>query len=419
MGYNEEYKAILHENRGIKMRKIKEDNINNRDILFIPAMLDCHFPLLKYAFYSSKYYPVILDNEEDITNIGLKYVNHEMCYPIILIAGQMIGKLLEATYNPAKVKLLMPTAGDACRGGNYNGVLKRAVAKAGFCSTEVLTLNAVGMDKKHALKITPDMVYRAVFGLFYGDILMLLLNQVRPYEKKPGAARECYDKWVHILAQDIIQGKHLTFSKMKQNFYRIAKDFAEIDKIKEKKQRIGLVGEIYIKYCHMGNWNMVTYLEKAGCETHTNGLSWYALYYIDSHLSEEKGLLKHGFQLVYKLLRDLQRAMITALREYDFYTLDEFEIMKKEAQGYVNYNQTIGDGWLIGAEAIAHIKHECPKVLGMQPFGCMPNHTCGRGIYPAISRAFPESRIVSIDVDPGAAKDNVYNRVMMLVNAKL
>ena len=158
------------------MYRIDENSDREKYILLIPAMLDMHFPLLKYAFYSKNYHPVVLENEENIVNIGLKYVNNDMCYPIILITGQMIAALQSGKYDLNRTRLLMPSAGDACRGSNYTGVLRRAVAKAGFPQVKVLALNLKGLEKEEQFQIEPGMVWRALFGLFYGDILMALLQ---------------------------------------------------------------------------------------------------------------------------------------------------------------------------------------------------------------------------------------------------
>lgn len=398
------------------MYKIRENADREKCILLIPAMLDAHFPLLKYAFYSKNYHPVILKNETDITDIGLKYVNNDMCYPIILNAGQMIAALQSGKYDLNRTKLLMPTAGDACRGSNYLHVLKAAVRKTGFPQAQVLSLNIQGLEKGEQMKLEPDMVWRALFGLFYGDILMLLLNQVRPNEVHKGEAQRKWKKWIRILAYDLREGKHLTISRMKQNFIRIAADFSKIELVKPRKQRIGIVGEIYIKYCHLGNWDMIRFLEKNNCESHTNGLSWYAMYYIDSHLSDVSKIEQVAYRIGLKLFGSLQRSMIAAMRQYGFYSMEEFQIMKKEADGYVNWTYRTGDGWLIGAEMVGHILHDCKKVLAVQPFGCMPNHICGRGLYPSIQQKLPEGRIVSADVDSGSSKLNVYNRARMLVD---
>lgn len=400
------------------MYKIKEELYREKYVLLIPAMLDAHFPLLKYAFYSKNYHPVILENEEEITDVGLKYVNHDMCYPAVLNVGQMIAALQSGKYDLKRTRLLMPTAGDACRGSNYAGVLKRAVANAGFPEVKVLSLNLKGLEKDSQLKLEAGMVWRALFGLFYGDILMLLLNQTRPYEAQKGDAEKLWQNWIQILAADLKQGKHLTLGAMKHNFMKIAEDFSKLKRMPVKKQRVGIVGELYIKYCHLGNWNMIRFLEEQGCESHTNGLSWYAMYYIDSHLTESRLPEKVLYRMALKLFGSIQNAMIDALKEYGFYTLENFETLKSEAKEYVSQNFRTGDGWLIGSEVVGHILHDCKKVLAVQPFGCMPNHCCGRGLYPSLQRKLPEGKIVSVDVDSGSSELNVHNRVSMLIDWK-
>lgn len=398
------------------MYKIDENKDREKYILLIPSMLDAHFPLLKYAFYSHNYRPVILENEEGITDAGLHYVNNDMCYPAVLNVGQMITALQSGKYDLERTRLLMPTAGDACRGSNYTAVLRRAVKNAGFTQVKILSLNVKGLEKDARMKLEPGMVWRALFGLFYGDILMMLLNQVRPCEKESGAAEECWRKWIEILAEDMKSGRHLTLRQMKKNFERIAGDFSRIEQNGKKKQRIGIVGELYIKYCHIGNWDMIKRLEEEGCESHTNGLSWYVMYYMDSHLADSGTFMGMAYRLGIKFIGHLQKSMISALRKYGFYSLEEFKTFKKEAEGYVNFNDTVGDGWLIGAEAVGHILHGCPKVIGIQPFGCMPNQVCGRGLYPSINRKLPEGQIVSVDVDSSGSELNVYNRIKMIID---
>lgn len=399
------------------MYKIKEESDREKYILLIPAMLDAHFPLLRFAFYSKDYRPVILENKENITGIGLKYVNHDMCYPAILNIGQLIAALQSGKYDLERTRLLMPAAGDACRGSNYFSVLSRAVGRAGFPMVKVLSLNLKGLEKNAQLPLDLGMVLRAFFALFYGDILMLLLNQTRPYEAKAHEARICYDKWIRILGDDLKEGRHLTLFHLKKNFCCIAKDFAALDLTEEKKQRIGIVGELFIKYCSLGNWDMIRYLEGQNCESHTNGLSWYAMYYMDSHLAGKVTWEGLAYRLGLMLFSRIQKQMIRAIRDMDFYTMEDFFKMKKEAQEYISFSHRVGDGWLIGAEAVGHILHDCRKVLAVQPFGCMPNHTCGRGIYPSLARKLPQGNIVSVDFDASGSGMNVFNRVCMLIDS--
>jgi predicted nucleotide-binding protein (sugar kinase/HSP70/actin superfamily) len=400
------------------MYKINENQFKEKYILLIPSMLDAHFPLIKYAFYSKNYHPVILENEDNITEIGLRYVNNDMCYPAILNVGQMIAALQSGKYDLDKTRLLMPTAGDACRGSNYSSVLKSAVKNAGFSEVKVHSLNLKGLEKENQLKLEVGMIWRALFGLFYGDILMLLLNQTRPYEKEKGAAEKLWGKWIDILSKDLKDGKNLTLRKMKNNFLKITEDFYNLETIDVNKQRIGIVGELYIKYCHIGNWNMIRFLEENNCESHTNGLSWYAMYYMDSHMMDSKFFEKLFYKIGVKIFANIQNKMIYALKQYNFYTMETYETLKKEAKGYVSYNFNIGDGWLIGSEIVGHVLHDCEKVLAVQPFGCMPNHCCGRGLYPSLQRNLPKARITAVDVDSSGSQINAYNRVRLLIDMK-
>ncbi|MBS7175474.1 2-hydroxyacyl-CoA dehydratase [Massiliimalia timonensis] len=398
------------------MYRIQEGKDREKNILLIPAMLDAHFPLLQYAFYSKNYHPIILENEDNITDMGLRYVHNDMCYPSILCIGQMLSALQSGKYDLSRTRLLMPSAGDGCRGSNYTSLLRKALKNAGFPQVKVLSLNVKGVERENQMKLEPGMVWRALFGLFYGDMLMLLLQQVRPYEKVSGTAQACWKHWVRVLSEDLRTGRNLTLRSLKRNFLRIAEDFSNIERTGKTKQRIGIVGELYIKYCHLGNWDMVRFLEEEGCESYTNGLSWYTLYYIDSHLRDSRRLEKAGYRLVGAVLERLQKKMIQALRRFGFYSLEPFSILKEEAKGYVSYSTQTGDGWLIGAEAVGCIKHGCRKVAAVQPFGCLPNHVCGKGIYSSLCKRLPDGLIVSVDVDSSGSRLNVYNRVKMLLD---
>ncbi len=398
------------------MYRIDEESGKEKYIMLIPAMLDAHFPLLKYAFYSQEYHPVILENEEGITDIGLKYVNNDMCYPAILNVGQMIGALQSGAYDLNRTVLLMPQAGDACRGSNYTGVLRRGVSKAGFEKVPVLSLNVKGMEKSSQVKLTPGMVWRALFSVFYGDMLMILSNQMRPYEKTKGETEKCVERWTNTLAEELKKGKHLSFGRMKKNFQRMAEEFAAIPKKDITLPKIGIVGELYTKYCHLGNWNLEKILQKEKCEYYINGLTWYVLYYIDTHLTTEGKWMGLAYRLGLLVIGRLQHHMVQAIKRQGLYCMDEFSKWKKEADGYVNYHCSIGDGWLIGAEAVNHIKNGYKKVLALQPFGCMPNHVSGRGIYPSIQRKLPEGQIISVDYDSSGSELNVKNRVMMILS---
>lgn len=398
------------------MYRIREDLHREKYDLLLPSMLDTHYPLMKYMFWNRRYRPMLMDDEEDIANIGLKYMNNEMCQPIVLMAGEMI-KELQKRSNPSNVALLMPTAGDACRGANYIPILRKAVKKAGF-DNRVLTINVMGIDRDNQLNITPNMAIRAFFSTFYADILMILLQQTRPYEKNKGEANALWQKWVDELAGNLRDNRHLSFRRMYKNFDRIVDDFSKLERSSKKKKRIGLVGEVFAKYCHLGNYSVVDYLEKRDCETYTNGFSWYILYYLKSHMKDTKGPVRLGFIIAYKFIEGFQRKMIEAIRRKGFYVLDTLSELRKRSEEYVSDNLITGDGWLIGTEIVGMFTGECKHVLAIAPFGCMANVCCGRGLYPHLQRSFPEGMLVSVEPDISASTQNYFNRVNMLVDWK-
>lgn len=386
--------------------------------LLVPAMLDDHFPLLQYALYSKDLRPVILSNEEGITELGLKYVNNDMCYPCILNVGQLLAALASGEYPLSRTCLLMPTLGDACRGSNYISALRKAVKAAGFSQVPVLSMNVKGLERGHCVPIHLSMAWRALFAMYYGDILMLLCNQTRPYETVPGGAEALRQQWFQRLRQDLEAGSHLTLPQLRRNLRDIARSFSALPCTGGPKQRIGILGDVYTKYCHLGNWSVVPCLEGWGCEVYVGGLSWYVQYYLDSH-RPERGPGRGAYQALGRLLLGLQREMLGALRQYGFHAGPDFAAMKEEAAPYVPMGITVGDGWLLGAEAVGMIRHGCPKVLAIHPFGCLPGHVCGKGYYPSLGRRLPEGKIVTVDVDASGSRVSFYNRVRMLVDVGL
>ena len=401
------------------MYKINEQIDREKYILLIPSMLDFHFPLMKYAFYSKDYRPIILDNKDGIIDTGLKYVNNDMCYPAICNVGQIVTALQSGKYDLKRVRVLMATAGDACRGSNYITTIKRALKKAGFENIPVVNINVRGIEKAESLPVSFGLIKRAIASIYYGDILMLLLNHIRPYEENEGDTYRIYDKWINILSDDLRQGRNLSIKKITHRFIEISDDFAQIPRNSIKKQRIGIVGEIFHKYSHLGNWNLIDYLEEQGCESHTNGVSWYLMYYVDTHLLTEKTILKPLYLAAQKFFGYMQKLMIAAIRKNGFYTMDDFFSLKEQVSSYISFGFNIGDGWLVGAECAGHILENCPKVMAVQSFGCMPMQTCGKGIYTKLSRDLAGKGFITCsEIDHSGSTQNYYNRVQMLIDWK-
>ena len=346
--------------------------------LLIPAMLDDHFPLLQYAFHSRDYFPVILDQGQGAAELGLRYAHNDMCYPFHLSLGQYLLALGSGAYDLENTALLMPSAGDACRGSNFTSLIRKALVQAGYPQVKVLTLNVKGLEKDQALPLHPHMVWRALFGLFYGDLLLFLTHQTRPWEAVPGAAEACRAQWTARLAEELKTGRGLTLGRMRQVFAQAAADFAKIPLRPGPRRRVALVGELYTKYCALGNWDMVAFLEGEGWEVAVNGFSWYLLYYASNQIAAG-GPAQGVWRGLSRWVAGLQQDLCRALADHGFFTLPPFPAFQREAAAWISQDLQVADGWLIGAEAAAWLRAGCSRVLAMQPFGCLPNHVCGRG----------------------------------------
>lgn len=386
--------------------------------ILVPAMLDETFELLKAAFASRRVKVVLLKNSRDIINTGLEYVHNDLCCPGALMTGQLVRALRSGRFDleNERVAFLCAQAGDACRGSNYIPILRRAVKKAGF-DIPVLSLNFFGMEEGARFDITPAFLFKALAAVMYSDILMLLKNQTRPYELCAGETDRVYREWLVRLRRDIFIGRNISFTAMKRTFRRIAADFAAIRLSGEKKPRVAMVGELYMKYCAIGNRHLQDFYESRGAEVRVNGFSWYVLYYIDSHLYDFSPMITLGYRIAAGVIEGVQRSMISALRGAGFECLDCFTDFKQRAVSRIPCRCTTGDGWLIGAEIVNHALSGTDRVVCVQPFGCMPSHVCGRGLYSSIQRRLADTgvRLVSIDLDSSGSDVNTYNRAEMLM----
>ncbi len=386
--------------------------------ILIPAMLDAAFPLLEHAFGNKKNNIVILDlgYEDNIKETGLKYIHNDMCYPLVLITGQMIVALQSGKYDLENTYLLIPQAGDACRGSNYIHMIRKALKSAGFQNVPIISLNVKGLEKNNNFSITLLMIRQAVAAVMLSDLLMILKNQIMPYEIVSGQTKEYCQKWTEILSKQIDAGKKLSSHQIKKTYIDIISDFKNIKTNKKDLIKIGVVGELYVKYCGIGNLNVEEFLHSQKCEFTINGFSWYISYYIDSHLSEGNIIISVGGKIILRYLCRLQKAMSEALRSYDFRCDDEFDKFKFNVRDKISYTCTVGDGWLIGAEICNYVLNGYKKILCIQPFGCMPNHVCGKGIYSSIQRKFSDVQIMSVDYDSSGSDINIKNRIKLLID---
>ena len=379
--------------------------------LLIPKVLDAHLPLLKYAFYRSSYIPVIMEETDGILKIGKQYIQSDICYPAILIAGQMIKTLQSGEYNTKHTAVLVPDFLKGCLNEAYIPIIRKALDEAGFSDVLVLSLSG----EENRLPITTDMFLRAVAALFYGDLLMLLVNQTEPYEKYEGLTGMLASYWTQILSEDLREAEYLSERYIVSRFREIVQDFNSMEKTGHRVLKVGIVGELYVKYCRMGNRDLEHYLKGQSCEYYINGLTWYVLFYIENYLLSSETAINDSYSALFRHLLKLQKEMVKILWQYGFYCMDAYDVFKKRAEEYVRCRCGAGDGWLIGAEFAQLAKSGYDRILCGQPLKCLVSPVCGRGLYPSIKRKFPEVKYVSMDYDANYDADGMKRQIQMLL----
>ena len=279
-----------------------------RKTLLIPSLLDDWFPLLQYAFTSEEWEPVLLtEDDPHLAELGLKYFHNELCYPVFLVAGQVLSALRSGRYDPARCGVLFGQAGDECRGSCGIRLLRRVLDRLGYGRVETLSLNVRGIDRGTGLPITAAMVRRCLAAAVWGDTLALLRNQTRPYEAVPGTAEALWRRWTEDLGQDLAGNRGLTRREILRRCREMAAEFRAVERVPREVQKVAIVGEIYTKYCHLGNWNLERYLAAEHCEIGVGGITWYALYYMDGHALKGSAPARRVYRLLASYLAEIQR----------------------------------------------------------------------------------------------------------------
>lgn len=390
--------------------------------ILVPDMLPIHFELLTTMLGEYGYNTVTLHNEgREVVDTGLKYVHNDTCYPALLVIGQMINALQSGKYDLNKIALMITQTGGGCRASNYIHLLRKALVKAGLEYIPVISLNLSGLEKGSSLKITIPMIRKMIATVAYGDIMMLLKNQTKPYEVNAGECDSLTASWVKELAGQFRQGKGLGLSDLKRNMEAIAKSFSDIKIVKTEKLKVGVVGEIYVKYSSLGNNNLERFLYEQGCEVMVPGLMGFILFKTDNRIEDAK---LYGGKTLTKLVAGKLLSYLTKIESCILDTVSHFERyrapmpyseMKKLVKGVIGYGTKMGEGWLLTAEMIELIHSGYGNIVCAQPFGCLPNHIVGKGMIRRIKRMHPESNIVPVDYDPGATKVNQENRIKLML----
>ena len=394
--------------------------------LLMPQMLPVHFSMLARVLETYGYkIEMLTTSGRSIVDEGLKYVHNDTCYPALLVIGQLIDAIKSGKYDIHKIGLLITQTGGGCRASNYIHLLRKALVKAGLEFIPVVSVNLSGLEKNPGFKFGLGVIRKAVFAMMYGDLIVCLANQCRPYELTPGQTDQVLQRCMDKLLDGMNQGKGLSYKQMCENFKWIVQDFAAIPVSGEKKVKVGVVGEIYVKFSPLGNNNLEEFLLSEGAEPVVPGLTDFIIFKIynreaDVDLYGGKWIKKKACQIFKGYVEKCQRAMIDAIKaEPRFCAPGTFEGMHKLVHGYLGDGNKMGEGWLLTGEMLELIHSGIPNIVCTQPFGCLPNHIVGKGMIRKLKDDYPYSNIVAIDYDPGATKINQENRIkLMLATAK-
>ena len=392
--------------------------------ILIPQMLPDHFGLFAKLLQRTGYNVAILNNEgRDVVDSGLKYVHNDACYPALLVIGQMIDAIQNGGYDPHKVALLITQTGGGCRASNSIHMLRKALKKAGLEYIPVLSLS-FGLEKNPGFHWSVGLIRRLVYGIIYGDLIMNVANQIRPYEVNAGDTTAKVEWWLNELLDRFDRGKGMSRSQMRSILDEMCADFKTIPVAGEPKVRVGVVGEIYIKFSSLGNNRLEQFLLEEGAEPVVPGLTDFVIFKIYNRVSDIE--MFGGSKAKYALCKffmgyveKCQGDMIAALEKAGFRAPGTFADLHKLVKGYLNDGVKMGEGWLLTAEMLELIHSGTPNIVCAQPFGCLPNHIVGKGMIRVLKDDYPDSNIVAVDYDPGATKINQENRIkLMLANAR-
>ena len=387
-----------------------------------PQMSPIHFDLLAPAFKCMGINIEILpDATKETIDVGLKYVNNDACYPSLIVVGQMMSAITSGKYDVNKLAVIMSQTGGGCRATNYVGFIRRALSKAGYGQIPVIALSAQGFEKNSGFKISYKVVKRAMQALIYGDVFMRCLYRTRPYEKEKGSANALHEKWKKICLESLTKtGSNAVFKK---NIQGIVHDFDTLPLLDIKKPRVGIVGEILVKFLPSANNHLVDLLEAEGAEAVMPDLLDFFMYcfYNNNYNYEFLGKTKKGAivsNTVIKVLESFRKPARDALEKSKrFEAPAHIEKLAEYARPIVSIGNQNGEGWFLTGEMIELIKSGAPNIVCAQPFACLPNHIVGKGVIKHLREAYPEANIVAVDYDPGASEVNQVNRIKLMLAA--
>ena len=389
--------------------------------ILIPNMAPVQFRLMSAIMEQQGYMCELLDNcGSQVCELGLKYVHNDTCYPALLVIGQFLDALGSGKYDLDHTALIITQTGGGCRASNYIHLLRKALVKAGYGQVPVVSLNFSGLEKGSGFPITLTTIRRLLAVIYYGDMLVSLKAQTEPYELRPGAAAEMQERWIETIRGWFLADKGWKSRELRENMPKIAADFASIPVKRVPKVKVGVVGEIYVKYSPLGNNDLEKFLAAQDCEVNLPGLMGFVQYCI-YNFSETARLYGgnvftlNASSLLLGILEKMEGVMIDALRQNGFHAPMPFRELVRQADGVISTGDKMGEGWLLTAEMVELVRTGYENIICAQPFGCLPNHICGKGVINRIRSLYPEANITPIDYDPGATRVNQENRIKLML----
>ncbi len=395
--------------------------------ILIPDMLPLHFSFIEQILQQEGYKTKILKNEGPaVVDAGLRYVHNDMCYPAIIVIGQMMNALESGEFDVNRTALLITQTGGGCRASNYLHLLKKALDKAGYHQVPVISLNVSGLSPSPGFRLTVPLLKKAMAAVILGDFIMMIKNQCEPYEVHPGDTQKVISKWQKFFLDGWKTGKTTTFGSLLKYFPAMLDDFAAVERRKETRPRVGIVGEIYVKYAPIGNNHLEEFLVSEGAEVVVPGLLDFCLYCVyngvmDQKLYGDSAGKAFIHKVAYRYLTKRQNKMYRIVKEHGVFRAPMgFSEKKDITERYIGQGVKMGEGWLLTSEMAELVTEGVKNIVCTQPFGCLPNHIVAKGMENKIKAIHPDANIVAVDYDPGASRVNQQNRIkLMLANAKV
>lgn len=393
--------------------------------ILMPNMLPMHFQLIAKVASTYGYRMELLETSgQSIVETGLKYTHNDACYPAVCVIGQFLDALLSGKYDVHKVALIMFQTGGGCRASNYISLIRKALERAGMGFVPVISFSFAGLEKHPGFKLTLPLLHGFAYAVLFGDLLMSLKSQVEPYERQKGDAAAMCARWTVRLGKELGNGAKIHYAHVKKLYGEVLQDFAAIPRTGKKTVQVGVVGEIFVKYSPLANNHLEEFLIREGAEVTMPGLMDFVLYMVYNNMVEyrvygKKAVLQPMIHLAWRYLCGKKNDIIRMVKEQGvFRQWTPFEQVPKLAEEFISPAVKMGEGWLLTAEMMELAHAGCRNIVCAQPFGCLPNHICGKGMMKPIKEKYPDVNIVAIDYDAGASRVNQENRLkLMLANA--